>query len=245
MTIQTLDTIRNEGSFDLFWEKLELQIATLEVGDPELSRKRCRQWLKVGTAVGSHPATPKILFRQQYFEAITLIRNCVQSRFEQPGYNTYRNLQELLFKAIKGQDFEPELEYVSMFYGDDVCKANLKCQLQTFALDYPNQSTPPSIFDIKDYMKSLSPAKKQLIAEVCTVLKLRLVMPASNATSERTFSALRRVKTYLRSTTCQDRLNHLMILHVHKDRTDALDLKEVANEFVSGSEHRLRIFGKF
>ena len=94
-------------------------------------------------------------------------------------------------------------------------------------------------------MKSLSPAKKQLIAEVCTVLKLILVMRASNATSERTFSALRRVKTYLRSTTRQDRLNHLMILHVHKDRTDALDLKEVANEFVSGSEHRLRIFGKF
>ena len=67
----------------------------------------------------------------------------------------------------------------------------------------------------------------------------------ANATSERTFSAVRRVKTYLRSTTRQDRLNHLMILHVHKDRTDALDLKEVANEFVSGSEHRLRIFGKF
>ena len=37
----------------------------------------------------------------------------------------------------------------------------------------------------------------------------------------------------------QDRLNHLMILHVHKELTDALDLKEVANEFVCGSEHRL------
>ena len=69
-------------------------------------------------------------------------------------------------------------------------------------------------------------------------------MSASNAMSEHTFSALQRVKTYLHSTTRQDRLNLLMILHVHKDRTDALDLKEVANEFVSGSEHRLRIFGK-
>ena len=59
-----------------------------------------------------------------------------------------------------------------------------------------------------------------------------LVMPASNAMSERSFSTLRRVKTYLRSTMCQDRLNYLMILHVHKERTDALDLKEVANEFV-------------
>ena len=31
---------------------------------------------------------------------------------------------------------------------------------------------------------------------------------ATNATSERSFSALQRVKTYLRSTTKQERLNH-------------------------------------
>lgn len=73
---------------------------------------------------------------------------------------------------------------------------------------------------------------KQLIAEVCTIMKLILVMPTTNAMSERSFSALKRVKTYLRSTTSQDRLNHYMILHVHKELTDALDLKEVANEFV-------------
>ena len=110
---------------------------------------------------------------------------------------------------------------MSQFYGDDVNKANLKCQLQTFALDYPKENTPPNIFDITEYMRirSLSPVKEQLIAEVCTVLKLILVMPVSNTTSEHSFSALRRVKTYLRSTMRQDRLNHLMILHVHKELT--------------------------
>lgn len=246
LTVKTLETLRNEETFNLFWEKVERHRATLEVEEPILPRKRkCPQRFDDGTAVGDHPATPKILFRQHYFEALDLIINCIKSRFEQPGYNTYKHLQELLFKAIKEQDFEPELQYVSQFYGDDVHKANLKCQLQTFALDYPKENTPPNIFDVREYMKSLSPAKKQLIAEVCTVLKLILVMPASNATSERSFSALRRVKTYLHSTMSQDRLNHLMILHVHKELTDALNLKEVANDFVCGSEHRLRIFGKF
>ena len=43
-----------------------------------------------------------------------------------------------------------------------------------------------------------------------------LVMPATNAVSERSFSALKRVKTYLRSNTGEVRLNHLMLLHVHK-----------------------------
>ena len=70
-------------------------------------------------------------------------------------------------------------------------------------------------------------------------------MPATNATSERSFSALRRVKSYLRSTMGEERLSNLLMLHVHKDLTDSLDLLEVANSFVSDSEHRRRIFGKF
>lgn len=179
LTIRTLETLRNEDSFNLFWEKVKIHGATFEVDDPILPGKRkCPQWFGCGTAVGDHPATPKILFRQHYFEALDLIINCIKSRFEQPGYNTFKNLHELLFKTVKGEDFEPELQYVSQFYGDDVNKANLKCQLQTFALDYPKENTPPNIFDITEYMRirSLSPVKEQLIAEVCTVLKLILVM---------------------------------------------------------------------
>ena len=56
---------------------------------------------------------------------------------------------------------------------------------------------------------------------------------------------MRRVKSYLRSTMNQERLNSLMILHVHKNQTDALDLSGVANEFVSKSERRTHVFGKF
>lgn len=69
-------------------------------------------------------------------------------------------------------------------------------------------------------------------------------MPATNATLERSFSALRGVKTFLRSTMSQQRLNNLMLLHVHvhKDVTDTLELKDIANEFIGDSEHRLKIF---
>ena len=66
-----------------------------------------------------------------------------------------------------------------------------------------------------------------------------------NCFPQRSFSAMRRVKTYLRSTMTQERLNNLMILHVHKEFTDALDLVQVANEFVRANESRLRSFGKF
>ena len=45
-----------------------------------------------------------------------------------------------------------------------------------------------------------------------------LVMPATNSISERSFSAMNRVKTYLRSTTTDDRMSHLMVLHVQQER---------------------------
>ena len=61
------------------------------------------------------------------------------------------------------------------------------------------------------------------------LVRILLVIPATNATSERTFSALRRVNTDLRSTMTQSRLNSLYI-------QNALDLKEIANEFTAKNE---------
>ncbi len=39
---------------------------------------------------------------------------------------------------------------------------------------------------------------------------------------------------------CQERLNYLMLLHVHKDRTDSLCIKTALNEFVDSSPNRLQ-----
>ena len=47
------------------------------------------------------------------------------------------------------------------------------------------------------------------------------------------------------SHTCITGFNNLMVLHVHKERTDALKEVDIANELVGDSEHRLRMFGKF
>ena len=67
------------------------------------------------------------------------------------------------------------------------------------------------------------------MSEECVIFCIILVMPATNAVSERSFGALRRVKSYLRSTMTQRRLNNIMVLHAHKDHTDQLLLIEVGN----------------
>ena len=47
---------------------------------------------------------------------------------------------------------------------------------------------------------------------------------------------MRRLKMYLRSTMSQTRLNRIMILSIHKELVSELDLHDIANQFVSGSE---------
>ena len=58
-----------------------------------------------------------------------------------------------------------------------------------------------------------------------------LVAEAKNAVSERSFPSLKRIKTYLHSAT-NNRLNHILILHIHKLLTDRFDLTKVADDFV-------------
>ena len=40
-------------------------------------------------------------------------------------------------------------------------------------------------------------------------------------------------------------LKHLMTLNTYKNEAKKLDLNVVANEFDSGDEHRMRLFGNF
>ena len=72
-----------------------------------------------------------------------------------------------------------------------------------------------------------------------------MAAPATNAVSERSASQMKRVKTWLRTTMSQERLNYLMLLSTHKKKTDELDLIKVAHDFCEGNKERFSSFGAF
>ena len=83
----------------------------------------------------------------------------------------------------------------------------------------------------------------KLREKCCLGLLAILVMPATNSVSEQSFSSLRRVKNYLRSTMTENRLNHVMMYT--SQGCDRLPLISVANKFIRESKHRQSIFGTF
>lgn len=64
-------------------------------------------------------------------------------------------------------------------------------------------------------------------------LRMMLCTHATNCSSERSFSTLKRVKTYLRSTMSEDRLNSLAVLNIEAQLTKQLDYIDIIEDFAS------------
>ena len=129
------------------------------------------------------------------------------------------------------------------FYGSDFEPLLLKTHLEIFSQSFKPEGQQITIKDILHFFKNCTSGQVDLMSQVSKLVKLLVVMPATNAASERSFSAVHRIKTYLRSTMTQQLLNHLMLLHIHRHLTDDLDLVGIANDFIVGNDHRKQFFG--
>ena len=76
---------------------------------------------------------------------------------------------------------------------------------------------------------TLAITNRELYPNVTTCLHILLAMPVSTATAERSFSSMRRLKTYLRSTMSTGRLSGLGLMNIHKDRD--IDTNHVIDAF--------------
>ena len=156
----------------------------------------------------------------------------------------------MLLKAVNAKDYSSELDYVTEFYGSDLDKNKLSSQLKILALNIRGEVHLPSsktitLPEILSFIQKLSNDQRAFFKQLCWIVRLILVVPSTNASSERSFSTMKRLKTYLRSTMGRSRLNHLMVLNIYKEILDSMDMISIANEFVQANEHRLHIFGKF
>ena len=108
-----------------------------------------------------------------------------------------------------------------------------------------------TIEECRVLFKNLVPEVKSMFPQVEKLLRLLLISPASSCEAERTFSALRRMKTWLRSTMTQERLESVMICNIHHEKLMKIDPKALAKRFITGDTDtsaatralRLKIFG--
>ena len=77
-------------------------------------------------------------------------------------------------------------------------------------------------------------------AEINRLLVIELVLPVTTASYERSFSAMKLIKNYLRSTMCDDRLSNIAVLSVESTIAASVNLNEFVDRFDSVHRNRKR-----
>jgi hypothetical protein len=249
MANQHLQRQRSDAVYQEFYAKV-VKCSEDHTNPPSLPRyRRPPKKLDDGAAPTTFQ-TPEDMFRKTYFEVIDLVQQELMRRFDQKSLEVPILVENLLLKAANW-DGKEELEInakIADFYNNDIDVRKLKRQMYMLP-ELVQQQTSHSVKKVTNVATLIdifqnSPVNLVgMFSEIGTLLRIFITVPISTATAERSFSALRRIKTYLRSTMTQERLNNVMLLHCHKDRTDALELETINKEFMQSNEQRRNYFG--
>ena len=91
-----------------------------------------------------------------------------------------------------------------------------------------------------DAQGTFSATNASVFGNIFVLVVLLCIFPVTTCTCERSVSTLRRVKTFLRTSTGEDRLSALSVLSVHRDVL--LDLTEVVDKFARERLRRATFF---
>ena len=248
VTIQALKKLRKEEEFRLFFESVKEE-ASDRCDPPQLTRQR-RQPLRLNDGAAEHRfQSVEDIYRKDYYQVIDSVAGELESRFMQESFVFVRSIETLLLDSANSKPVILSDELMEM-YKNDIIMEKLKLQLQL--LPDAINSVPIDGIRIKEVTRvqticdvfNSQPGLKNFLVEVHKLLKIYMTIPVTTSSSERNFSALKRVKTYLRNSMTQSRLNHCMLVHVHQDKTDTLNICEIANDFIRCNEKRIEYFGQ-
>ena len=185
--------------------------------------------------------------RQSYFEAIDVIVESINRRFEQEDLTLIKTVEQILLRSMIERGYSIDtLEHALI--NKDKLRVQLDDLLTILGMyngDRKKKITSISrVFTIAEIFNSM-PATKKQCSEVHKLIKLYYTILLTSASCERTFSAMRRLKTCLRVNTEANHLNNIMFANIQKKDLDKVDIRSVAGEFSEKTERRIDYFGRF
>lgn len=242
-----MSTLRSDDKFTVFYDDV-LQSSEGLTDEPVLPRYR-----KIPRRLddGSQPhrfASPKDRYRHAYFEALEQTCGEIERRFDQSDLSVVLKIESLLLNSANGQHtLAPELHDILAKYRIDIDRLKIQIAMLSDTIKTAFDGSVKTVTNVRTIADALnrSSVVRGMLTEVDKLVQAYFTFSVTSATAERSFSSLRRIKTFLRSSMTAQRLNNLFLLYVHKSFTDSLDLEAIARDFVSVNTRRINYFGHF
>ena len=232
--LEWLDVYREQGLVDVETTAKEIAEKMDVICEFRPVRTRKKRRIFSYECEDSNNQNPRYLFKTDYFlQIIDSIKQSMTERFEQlqafvDKFEVIRDIASLRVETrdqinnkcgrlevslsdrenfdINGDDLSEELSCLSYILPEKTsAKYALKYLVDHFLTDaYPN---------------------------TVVALRIFLTAPITVAAAERSFSRLKLIKTYLRSTISQERLNSLALLSIEKDIVKQVDFSKLIDSF--------------
>lgn len=115
----------------------------------------------------------------------------------------------------------------------DIDGSELFSELQIMRNALPKDAT--RAIHVLDYLKDFD----SCFPNAWIAYKILLTIPVTVASAERSFSKLKLIKSYLRSTMSQERLNGLSMMAIEKRMVDKLEYEDLINTFAAKNARRV------
>jgi len=176
-----------------------------------------------------------------YFVILDSFTNTLKHRFEDFS-NIVQKFEVLNPKKMSKENIDENIisiQNLSKFYNVDVDEVDIEVEYRSFCLVYHqvhNEIEPLKLNEVLKFMISRDMVSSY--PNLYTLYKIFYTLPVSSATAERSFSRLKLLKTYLRSTMTEDRLSNLAILSIESNLAQTINFNKVISTFASMKKRR-------
>jgi len=175
-------------------------------------------------------------FRAQCYEALDSILSSLCWRFEKMSQiaSDFNFLSGNLLSTMESEKIKLWVNDLALKYDRDLNAAELYSEIENFKYQAPLLMTTFENATQLDILKHIHQySLKDLYPNLEVALRIFLTIPVTTASCERSFSKLKIIKNYLRSTISQNRLTGMAILSIEKDIVKTISFDDVIDQFAS------------
>jgi len=186
--------------------------------------------------VGDRPDThSKLGFKTNvYFQVLDRLLNELERRFASTNCDVLTGIQALIPSSQTFADITSVSPFAQA-YGVDMEDLSHELHQAKRLLDrVPSDDRPTTLVEFISHIERYGDA----FAELHRLGVIAISLPVSTASCERSFSALRQIKTWVRNAMSNEKLGDVSILAIECERTQALDNVRIVDLFAAAHNNR-------